>query len=130
MEVGEIYTDRFFFKQEEIIAFCDLVGDINPIHRDKQFAKESGYTDCLVQGICAVAIFSARASKLMPSFIKAIECSRQTNYIRPIQVGEMMVLLCKIIDLDPANKRGVVRELLKNSKGQICIESIVETKML
>lgn len=130
MKVGEIYTDRFSFNQKELTDFCNLVGDVNQIHRDIQVAKEQGYVNCLVQGIFAVAVFSVHASNLMPSFIKAIECSRNTQFIRPVFVDEEVLLSCEIIDLYPDKGIGIVREKIKNSKGQICIDSIVETKIL
>ena len=130
MNIGDIYSDKISFNQEELITFCDLVGDINPIHRDIQSAKKQGLKNCLVQGLFAVAVFSARASKLMPSFIKTIECSRETQFIRPVFVNEELSLSCEIIDLDLTKGIGVVREKIRNNKGQICINSTVVTKIL
>lgn len=130
MQVGNIYSDHFSFTQEDLSVFCDLVGDINPIHRDSDCARRMGFKNCLVQGLFAVAVLSARASKLMPAFIEAMECSRKTQFIRPIFIEDEVALSCEVIDLDLSRGIGIVRERLKNGKGQICIDSTVETKIL
>ncbi|MEY8612222.1 MaoC/PaaZ C-terminal domain-containing protein [Parabacteroides segnis] len=130
MKIKDIYTDQFYFTQEDLTNFCNLVGDINPIHRDKFFANKEGFKNCIVQGLFAVSVFSARASMLMPPFIEAIECSREIKFIRPVLVEEKVLLSCEIIDINKTNRIGIVREKLKNSKGQICIDSTVKTQLL
>ncbi len=38
------------FTSEEIISFCALTGDTNPIHTNNGFAKDSGFDGCVVNG--------------------------------------------------------------------------------
>ena len=39
-------------------SFCEISGDINPLHKDEDFAKEKGYPGRVVYGMLTSAMYS------------------------------------------------------------------------
>ena len=51
IEVGQEEEFEVLITEKMMDAFCQISGDINPLHTDLTFAQESGYDSCVVYGM-------------------------------------------------------------------------------
>lgn len=58
METEQTYEVEEHLTREFVESFGQLTGDINPLHMDKTFANERGFSDQVVHGALLTSIFS------------------------------------------------------------------------
>ena len=52
--------------EEMVKAFCNITGDINPLHNDLDFAKSKGYNEKVVYGMLTASFLSTLAGVYLP----------------------------------------------------------------
>lgn len=64
--------------EEMMREFCEVSGDQNPLHSDKNYAKSLGYRDRVAYGMLTASLLSTLAGVWLPgkySLIHHVECS-------------------------------------------------------
>ncbi len=92
---------------EMMERFCELTGDVNPLHRDGEFAKEHGFKDRVVYGMLSSALISTLAGVYLPGkycLIQGVDVKMK----RPVYVGDTLTV------------KGVVKEIHESVN---CIET-------
>ena len=56
-EQAEIPPLKIDFSSDRNRDYCDLVGEINPLHFDQEYARALGYRDIVVAGIFTASLF-------------------------------------------------------------------------
>lgn len=80
-------------------AFRGITGDINPLHRDAEFAKAKGYGDKVVYGMLTSSFLSTLAGVYLPgenSLIREVEVKMK----KPVYVGEVIRIEGEISEIN------------------------------
>lgn len=101
--------------QEMQELFKQLSGDINPMHISRDYAKQSGYCDCLVYGMCTASFYSTLVGVYLPGE-KCLfhECSVQ--WPKPVYVGDELTIYGKIAELDERYHRLKIKAYILNQR--------------
>lgn len=65
-KVGQTFALDFTVTQEQINAFANLCGDMNPIHTDPEYAKTTRFGATIAHGVLTGSIFSKIFGMLWP----------------------------------------------------------------
>ena len=123
LKSGDTYEKHIVFTQEDVHTFARLTGDYNPIHFDKDYAAKTPYKKTVVHGMLAASAFSGVMGMHFPGE-GSIVLQRDIKFIRPVFPGEKYVMRFKLTDIDHATHELTIKTVLKNEKGQVCINGV------
>ena len=104
--------------------FSELSGDTNPIHLDKEYAKETRYKKNIAHGLMCASYFSGIFGTKLPG-LGSIYVSQSLRFKRPIYIGDKVDVIVKITEIEINRKRvKFTTQCLVNSK--ICIDGFAE----
>ena len=90
--------------EEDIQAFADLSGDINPVHLDDAFAATTIFKKRIAHGFLTGALFSTVLGTKLPG-PGCIYLSQELKFRAPVFIGDELVATCKITRVDADNGR-------------------------
>ncbi len=129
MKPGDVYTTGVVFCQEDVDAFARLTGDYNLVHTDDQYAVELGFKKRIVHGMFAASPFSKVLGGVFPGK-GSVVLYRELHFIRPVYVDLPYHVHMRLVDVDYTKNEGLIKSILKNEKGQICVMSMSRVKNL
>lgn len=83
---------------EMVDKFCDITGDINPLHRKEEFAKSKGFSGTVVYGMLTSSFLSTLAGCYLPgerSLIREVDVKLK----KPVFIGDRLTITGEVTDL-------------------------------
>ena len=71
--------------------FCQMTGDVNPLHTDETFAKEKGYESNVAYGMLTASFLSTLAGVYLPGERSLIH-SVESKFTKPVYVGDTLTI--------------------------------------
>lgn len=90
--------------ENDIRRFADLVGDYNPVHLDKAYAKTTIFKDCIAHGMLTSSYISGIFGMKLPG-PGAIYISQTLNFRAPVYAGDEITASVEIVGLYPQKSR-------------------------
>ena len=84
--VGQKESFVFELNDKKMELFCNITGDINPLHNSTEFAIEKGYSEKVVYGMLTSSCLSTLAGVYLPGERSLIQ-QVQIKFIRPVFVS-------------------------------------------
>ncbi len=128
---GQKWTsDSRVINQRDIFGFANLTGDHTPIHVDPEFAAETPFRQIIAHGLLGLSIMAGLSSERPKVRTAALVDLVSWKFVRPIMVGDSVVVETEVVDLMPHGRRhGEVhwnRKLI-NQNGEIVQHGILVT---
>ena len=97
-QVGMEESFETVITDKMLAQFCEMTDDTNPLHLDRAFAIEHGFSDRVAYGLLTLSFISKLAGVFLPGKYCVIQ-QIESKFSAPVYVG------------DKLNVRGVVHEL-------------------
>lgn len=104
--------------EENMECFLELTGDINPLHNQKDYAREKGYKDRVVYGMLTASFLSTLAGVYLPGERSLIH-SVETKMMKPVFIGDELVVTGKVSEKSESIPVILVKVIIKNQNGEI-----------
>lgn len=120
----EFETRRRTITEADIVNFAALSWDTNPLHTDREFAKETMYGERIAHGMLGLVVHSGLSQSLgilQESILAFLELSWQ--FLLPIKIGDTVHVVQRVKEMRETSKpdRGIVRleKELRNQRGEL-----------
>lgn len=122
----EIAVGEFSATVEEIRAFAEAIGDVNPLYVDAAAARQAGYEDCIAPPLFCMKIRGERAlpdAEIGPGLV-SLNAGQEFEFYDEIYAGRTYAVSVKITDVYEKTGRSgplgvLVREMLiRDTKGK------------
>ena len=120
-EVGKTITEA------DVVNYAGLSLDINPIHLNNEYAKNSIFKERIVHGMLTSGLISAVLGTKLPGE-GSIYLSQTLKFISPVKIGDTITAKAEIIDINPEKKIITVKTTCINQNKSIVIDG--EAKVL
>ena len=97
------------FTRDQIAAYAEASGDMNPIHLDDDFAKTVGLPGVIAHGLLQMGLLARAAADAAggPSHLRSLTC----RFAGMVQPGDKVTFSAKLtasgaLELDARNQRG------------------------
>jgi len=87
LEIGATAQVSKTVTEEDIIAFAKVSTDVNPVHVDSDYAKQTRFGQRIAHGILSASFISAVIGNKLPG-PGAIYLSQNLNFKAPVAIGD------------------------------------------
>lgn len=122
--LGEQAVLERSFSDEDVRLFSQLSGDINPVHLNEAYAKDTIFGERIVHGALLISIFSTLFANTLPG-PGCIYLKSENKFLKPIYLNESVIFKVEVVEILKEKKR-VIFKTLAISKHQECITGIAE----
>ncbi len=105
---------------EDVKQFAEIVGDLNPIHLDAEFAEKSFFKKRIVHGAFLAGLISKVLGMDFPGQ-GTVYISQNSVFKRPVYVDTTVTVEVKVIQVIPENRRLVLDTTILNADGKVCL---------
>ena len=120
LELGQVYTVKFNFNQENVIAFAEVTGDKNPVHLDEAYAAKTIFKKPIVHGMLGASLFSKVFGTLFPGE-GTIYLNQSLNFLKPMYVDENYEAVFEVKELILEKNRAIISTSIRNEQGKSLI---------
>lgn len=126
MEIGSSYTKCIKASEQTIQDIADVSGDINPIHLDEEYAKQSVFGKRIAHALFCINGISMILGNYFPGE-GTILISQNFQYKQPVYINDVIEITVTVADRMPKNKY-LLETICKNQEGRIVTkgESVVK----
>jgi 3-hydroxybutyryl-CoA dehydratase len=117
---GDGYTFERFISAEDVRQFASIVGDLNPIHLDAEFAEASFFKKRIVHGAFLAGLISKVLGMDFPGQ-GTVYISQNSVFKRPVYVDTTVTVQVKVTQVMVDKRRLILDTTILNSDGEICL---------
>lgn len=129
INVGDEATLTHTVTNEDVVTFAELTGDVNPIHLDDEFAKESLFKGRIAHGMLTAGFISTILGTTLPG-TNTIYLAQNLKFTAPVRIGDTITAVVKVIDKRDDKKIMTLETNVLNEENKKVIEgSAVVMKM-
>jgi 3-hydroxybutyryl-CoA dehydratase len=116
LSVGTTETFEVEVTEEMLRAFCEMSGDVNPLHTDEDFAKSRGFDSKVVYGMLTSSFYSTLAGVYLPGE-RCILQEISIKFRKPVYVGDVIRVSGTVAEKIDFVKRVVIKAYAENQMG-------------
>ena len=124
--------DRVFlskaFTEEEVLRFAEISTDMNPLHLDKDFGRESIFGERIVHGMLVASLFSGLIGMELPGE-GSIYLGQSLTFKAPVAIGEEVTASVEIIRIRDDKPIVTLQTVCVKSDGTVAIEGEAVVKV-
>ena len=117
---GDGFSFERYISANDVKQFADVVGDLNLIHIDAEFAERSSFKKRIVHGAFLVGLISKVLGMDFPGQ-GTIYISQNSVFKRPVFVDTTVKVEVKVVETNPETRRLVLDTNILNAEGKICL---------
>jgi 3-hydroxybutyryl-CoA dehydratase len=118
--VGEGFKFERFISSEDVRKFAEIIGDLNPVHLDAEFAEQSFFKKRIVHGAFLGGLISKVLGMDFPGQ-GTIYISQNSVFKRPVYVDTTVTVEVRVTQVIPEKRRLVLDTTILNDEGDLCL---------
>ena len=120
---GDQFKWERFISSEDVRRFAEVVGDLNPIHLDAEFAEKSFFKKRIVHGAFLGGLISKVLGMDFPGQ-GTVYISQNSVFKRPVYVDTTVTVEVKVTQVIAEKRRLVLETNVLNDKNEICLTGL------
>jgi 3-hydroxybutyryl-CoA dehydratase len=117
---GDQFKWGRFISGEDVKRFAEVVGDLNPIHLEAEFAEKSFFKKRIVHGAFLAGLISKVLGMDFPGQ-GTVYISQNSVFKRPVYVDTTVAVEVKVTQVIPEKRRLVLDTNILNENGEVCL---------
>ena len=109
--------------------FCQMTGDVNPLHTDETFAKEKGYESNVAYGMLTASFLSTLAGMYLPGERSLIH-SVESKFTKPVYVGDTLTISGQVTECNEMFSVFTMKTTIVNQKGEKVLRGKMQVGIL
>lgn len=110
-------------------SFCNISGDVNPLHRNTAFAKGKGYPGRVVYGMLTSSLYSCLGGVYIPGENCLLQ-SVHIDFLAPVFIGDTLTCTGKIVEKNDSVRQVVINAVIRNQDGKKVSRAKIEAGVL
>ena len=128
LKVGDRVSLSKAFTEDEVFRFAEISTDMNPLHLDKDFGRESIFGERIVHGMLVASLFSGLIGMELPGE-GSIYLGQSLTFTAPVAIGEEVTASVEIIRIRDDKPIITLRTVCVKSDGTVVIEGEAVVKV-
>jgi 3-oxoacyl-[acyl-carrier protein] reductase len=129
INVGDVAECELDVTEALIDNFAELTGDVNPLHVDAQFAKQSPFQQRIAHGMLIGSFFSRLIGMNLPGQ-NALYLSQAMRFRKPVGIGTRIKPRIEVVGKSESSRTLQLKTTVLDSYGDILIEGEAEVMVM
>lgn len=112
-----------------LTQFCQMTGDVNPLHTDEVFAKVKGYESNVAYGMLTASFLSTLAGVYLPGERSLIH-SVESKFTKPVYVGDTLTISGQVTECNEMFSVFTMKTTIVNQKGEKVLRGKMQVGIL
>jgi 3-hydroxybutyryl-CoA dehydratase len=121
IEVGAEASLSLLASAKVVEDYARLVGDLNPVHLDDEYAASSFFKKRVAHGMLAAGLVSAVLGTCLPG-PGAIYLNQNLDFKRPVYIGDAITAWVRVLEKDDRHGKIKLRTWVENQAGQTVMD--------
>lgn len=117
IEIGHTESFSVVVTQDMLQKFCDITGDVNPMHCDDAFAQSKGMPSRIAYGMMTASFLSTLAGVYLPGR-RSLIYETSVQFPNCVLVGDELTVTGTVKEKDDSLRALIVKVAIKNAKGK------------
>ena len=117
LEQGHREEFRITITDEMLDSFRSITGDMNPFHRDDDFAKAHGFQGHAAFGMLTASFLSTLAGMYLPGE-KSIIQNTEIKFMKPVYPGDCLTVSGEVAEKNDAYRVIRIKVAMKKDNGE------------
>jgi len=104
--------------ETDVVLWCGMVCDMNPMHLDKEYGKTTRFGDIIVPGVMVAGIISAAVTKVC---FGHVYLQQSLEFKKPVYIGDTITARVTIIEKVEEKHAVRLETIATNQKGEVVI---------
>ena len=96
IHIGDLASIKKTVTEKEILAFAALSGDVNPIHLDDKYARQTQFKERIAHGMLVASYISTVIGTILPGK-DTIYLSQTVQFKAPVKIGDTLTVVAKVV---------------------------------
>ena len=126
-ELAPGHTEQFthVVTEDDMRRFCDVTGDISPIHVDEAFARARGHAGRVVYGMLSASLFSTLVGVYLPGETCLLH-SVEAKFAKPVYIGDTLTVQGTVGEKNETFREITVKAVITNQRGERVVRGVVK----
>jgi len=129
LKVGDKGEITKIITEEDVKKFVEICGDVNPIHVDDEFTRNTPLKTKIVHGILVSSLISAVVGTKVPG-PGSVWLDQSLKFLKPVRINDTITAISEIMVKIEERQHVIVRTTCKNQNNEIVIEGFGTHKIL
>ena len=103
--------------EEMMQSFCDITGDINPLHNDEDYATSKGHPGRVAYGMLTASLLSTLAGVYLPGKNSLIH-EVKLKFVKPVYIGDTLTVEGVVEEKHDVYSVLVLKVTIRNQAGE------------
>ena len=125
IEIGQSKNFQIIVDEALVESFAKVSGDLNPLHMNEEYAKNTKFGKRICHGMLLASFFSRLVGMYLPG-VNALYFSQNLNFVNPCYVGDNVTIVGEVIDKSEATKIIKLKTIVKDEQEEILVEGTAQ----
>ena len=107
--------------EHDVYAYAGIIGDINPVHINEEYAKQTRFGGRIAHGMLTASFFSTLVGMLVPG-ADAIYLGQTCKFLLPVRIGDTITATAEVTKIVPEKRIATMHTTVLNQKGELVID--------
>jgi 3-hydroxybutyryl-CoA dehydratase len=121
VKVGDSAEFSKTISETDVYNFAGVTGDMNPMHVNEEYAKNTFFGGRIAHGILSVGLLSNVMGNQIPG-PGSVYISQFCSFKRPVRIGDTITARVEVTDVNVEKNRLTLRTYCVNQKGEIVLD--------
>jgi len=129
VNVGQEVNFTHTFTPKDVMRFSELTGDMNPLHTDEEYSKNTEFGGKIVHGMLVGSLFSTLVGMYLPGKY-CLFLSLEMQFHNPIKSNQEVVVYGKILNKIQSLKILEIEAKITSKDNKVLIPALIKVKVL
>lgn len=125
MKIGDSASFSKTITDFDVKMFAGITGDFNPVHVNKEQAKDTIFKDRIAHGMLIASLFSTVFGTQIPGE-GCIYISQDLKFIKPVYLEDTITATVTVTELDVEKNRVVLETIAINQNGDAVVKGFAK----
>ena len=121
-------VEKKLITKEDIEKFAQISGDLNPVHIDDAYAKNTYFGRRIAHGMLVASLISAVLGNQLPG-PGSIYYSQELSFLAPVHPGDVITARVEVISWDAEKGRIMLKTEITNQENVAIVKGTAQLVM-
>lgn len=127
IKAGDEASLSLTITEAHVVAYAGITGDVNPVHVDAEFARQTMFGERIAHGMLVAGLISAVLGTQLPG-PNSIYLGQELKFTAPVKLGDTVTATVAVTEKRDDKQIIKLRTTVSNQRGQVVIDGAAVVK--